>query len=205
MTPEKTIERISLYRRIVLEMLLKGKKQAYSHEIAKLSGVNSSQVRYDFMFIGTNGRANSGYNLVELNDTIENFLTTDKPDKFCIVGIGNLGRAILAFFQARHKNILISAAFDKDPELKDKIIHGCRCYSIDDASEIIRASEINLGIITVPAEQAQGVAEILLEAGVKGIVNFAPAPLKLRQGIFVENVDLAMHLEKAAFFTRHND
>lgn len=204
MMPVKTIERLSLYRRIVFEMLLNGQKQAYSHEIAKLSGVNSSQVRYDFMFIGTNGRANSGYNLVELNDTIENFLTKDKPDKYCIVGIGNLGRAILAFFKARHKNLNISAAFDKDPELKDKIIHGCRCYSIDAANDIIKNEGIELGIITVPAEQAQGVAEILVGAGVKGIVNFAPVSLKVRQGIVVENVDLAMHLEKAAFFTRHN-
>ncbi|MFA5293346.1 MAG: redox-sensing transcriptional repressor Rex [Phycisphaerae bacterium] len=203
MTPEKTIERISLYRRVVGDLLVKGKNYAYSHEIAKLADVKSSQVRHDFMFIGTNGRANAGYDLKELRGHIEDFLTGGKSDNFCIVGVGNLGRAILAFFHARHKNIVIKAAFDKDPALKDRVIQGCRCYSIDVANEVIRNEEINLGIIAVPAKQAQGVSEILLEAGIRGIVNFAPVPLKFRQGIFVENVDLTMYLEKAAFFTRN--
>jgi len=156
------------------------------------------------MFIGTNGRANAGYALTELMGHIEEFLTGGESDNFCIVGVGNLGRAVLAFFHARHKNIVIKAAFDKDPALEDKIIHGCRCYPIEKANEIIKSESINIGVIAVPAEQAQGVAQILLEAGIKGIVNFAPVPLKLRQGIFVENVDLTMYLEKAAFFTRNS-
>lgn len=202
MTPKKTIERISLYRRIVSDLLTKGKNRAFSYEIAKLAGVKSSQIRHDFMFIGTNGRANSGYDLNELINHIEVFLTGGESDIFCIVGVGNLGRAILAFFQARHKNIVIKAAFDKNPDLCDKIIHGCRCYRIDNAAEIISNEKISLGIIAVPAEQAQAVAQILLDAGVKGIINFAPVPLKLKQGIFVENVDLTMYLEKAAFFSR---
>lgn len=202
MTPEKTIERICLYKRVVNDLLSKGKNRAYSHEIAKLAGVKSSQVRHGFMFIGTNGKANSGYDLRELQERIEGFLTGDKPDTYCIVGIGNLGRAILAFFHARHKNLAIKAAFDKDPALKGKVFHGCRCYSIYDANEIIKKEGISLGIIAVPAEQAQMVAQILLEAGIKGIVNFAPEPLKLGQGVVVENVDLTMYLEKVAFFTR---
>jgi len=203
MAPKKTIERISLYRRIVGNLLNGGKKQAFSHEIAKLAGVKSSQIRHDFMFIGTNGRANAGYDLQELMGHIEDFLTGGEADNFCIVGVGNLGRAVLAFFNARHNNVVIKAAFDKDPALADKVVHGCRCYSIEKANEIIRSEGINLGIISVPAEQAQSVAQILLEAGIKGIVNFAPVPLKLRQGVFVENVDLTMYLEKAAFFTRN--
>jgi redox-sensing transcriptional repressor len=154
------------------------------------------------MHIGTNGRANSGYDLRELQQRIEGFLTGDKPDSYCIVGIGNLGRAILAFFQARHKNLVIKAAFDKDPSLEGKVFHGCRCYSIEDAGKIIKEEGINLGIIAVPAEQAQVVAQILLEAGIRGIVNFAPAALKLGPGTVVENVDLTMYLEKVAFFSR---
>lgn len=203
MTPKKTIERISLYKRIIDNLLKNGENKLFSHEIAQLAGVTSSQIRHDFMFIGTNGRANSGYDLKELQANIENFLTAGMQDNFCLVGVGNLGRAILAFFHARHKNVVITAAFDKDPALKDKVIQGCRCYSIENAGEIIRNEKINLGIITVPAEQAQSVAGILIEAGIKGIINFAPVPLKVRQGIFVENVDLTMYMEKAAFITRN--
>jgi redox-sensing transcriptional repressor len=203
MIPNKTIERVSLYKRIVNDLLKKGKNQIFSHEIAQLAGAKSSQIRHDFMFIGTNGRANSGYDLRELQANIDHFLTAGTTDDFCIVGVGNLGRAILAFFHARHKNIQIKTAFDKDPELKDKVIHGCRCYSMESANEIIRNEKIKLGIIAVPAEQAQGVAEILIGAGISGIVNFAPAPLKLSEGIYVENVDLTMYMEKAAFITRN--
>jgi redox-sensing transcriptional repressor len=203
MTPKKTIERVSLYKRIIDNLLKNGENKMFSHEIAQLAGVTSSQIRHDFMFIGTNGRANSGYDLKELQANIENFLTAGMQDNFCLVGVGNLGRAILAFFHARHKNVVIKTAFDKDPALKDKVIHGCRCYSIENAGEIIRNEKINLGIITVPAEQAQSVAGVLIEAGIKGIINFAPVPLKVRQGVFVENVDLTMYMEKAAFLTRN--
>jgi redox-sensing transcriptional repressor len=203
MTPKKTIERVSLYKRIIDNLLKNGETKMFSHEISQLAGVTSSQIRHDFMFIGTNGRANSGYELKELQANIENFLTAGMQDNFCLVGVGNLGRAILAFFHARHKNVVIKTAFDKDPALKDKVIHGCRCYSIENADEIIRNEKINLGIITVPAEQAQSVAGILIDAGIKGIINFAPVPLKVRQGIFVENVDLTMYMEKAAFITRN--
>lgn len=202
-TPKKTIERLSLYRRIVGNLLNSGKKQAFSHEIAKLAGVNSSQIRHDFMFINTNGRANAGYDLKELAGHVDDFLTGGDIDNFCIVGVGNLGRAILAFFKARHKNIAIKAAFDKDPELFDSVVHGCRCYSIANAGEIIKAEGINVAIIAVPAEQAQSVAQMLVEANIKGIVNFAPVHLKLKPGVFVENVDLTMYLEKAAFYSRN--
>ncbi len=183
-------------------MLNTGKKQAFSYEIARLAGVKSSQIRHDFMFIGTNGRANAGYDLRELMAHIEDFLTGGHLDNFCIVGVGNLGRAILAFFQPRRESIVIKAAFDKDPQVYGKVIHGCRCYPISNVSEVIRAEGITVGIITVPAEQAQGVAQVLVDADIKGIVNFAPVYLKLKPDVFVENVDLTMYLEKAAFFAR---
>ncbi|MCD4830217.1 MAG: redox-sensing transcriptional repressor Rex [Anaerohalosphaeraceae bacterium] len=200
--PEKTIERLSLYRRIVENYQIKGEKSAYSHEIAKSAGVTSSQVRRDFMFIGTNGRANSGYDLDELAVNIEKHLLSDTPDKFCLVGVGNLGTAILAFFHGRRANLIIKTAFDKDPELENKIVHGCRCYSIDEVERAIKEENISIGIIAVPAAEAQGVAEVLVSAGIRGIINFAPVHLNVTDGIFVENVDLTMHFEKVAHFTR---
>jgi redox-sensing transcriptional repressor len=203
-TPEKTVERLSIYRRLVEDLLKKGQKKAFSHEIADFAGVTSSQVRRDFMFIGTNGKANTGYDLEELLRSVESFLTSQEPDRVGIVGVGNLGRAILSYFSGRRPNIELKAAFDSDPNKIGRVIHGCRVYSVDEMPDVIKNENINVGVIAVPMNDAQNIAEKLVKAGVSGILNFAPFPLSLPGGIYVENVDLTMTLEKVAHFARKN-
>lgn len=203
-TPEKTVERLSIYRRLVEDLLKKGQKKAFSHEIADFAGVTSSQVRRDFMFIGTNGKANTGYDLEELLKSVESFLNSQEPDRVGIVGVGNLGRAILSYFSGRRPNIEIKAAFDNDPDKIGRVIHGCRVYSVDEMPDVIKGEKINVGVIAVPMSDAQSIAEKLVKSGVSGILNFAPNPLSLPLGIYVENVDLTMTLEKVAHFARKN-
>lgn len=201
-TPVKTVERLSFYRRLIEEMLKNGKKSVYSHELADLSGVTSSQVRRDFMFIGTQGRANTGYDLKELKEGIDQFLVSHEPDGVVLVGVGNLGRAILAFFHGRRPNLVIKACFDKDPDKVGRVIHGCRVYGIDDINNVIKKDKINLAIIAVPVSFAQETAEKLIAAGVNGIVNFAPVKLNVPENIYVDKVDFTMSLEKVAHFAR---
>lgn len=203
MVPEKTIERLSVYRRLVEEMLKKNKKTAYSYEIAQLAGVSSSQVRRDFMFIGSNGRSNSGYNLYDLSAAIENYISDQEPDNIALIGAGNLGRAVLTFFHGRRPNLRIKACFDTAPEKIGTMIHGCRCYSIDEIPQIAKQHNIHIALISVPEFAAQEIAERLVKAGVNGIVNFAPIPLSVPPGIFVENVDLTMYLEKVSHYARN--
>ena len=203
MVPEKTIERLSVYRRLVEEMLISNKKNAYSYEIAELAGVSSSQVRRDFMFIGSNGRSNSGYDLHELASAIERYISDQEPDNIALIGAGNLGRAVLSFFHGRRPNLNIKACFDTAPEKVGKLVHGCRCYSIDDMPGIVAEQNIHIAIMAVPKIAAQNIAEVLVKAGVNGILNFAPVPLSVPPGIFVENVDLTMYLEKVSHYARN--
>lgn len=202
MTPEKTVERLSLYRRIVEKLLSGGKTAVFSHELASLAGVTSSQVRRDFMFIGTNGRANTGYVLNELLVDIEKFLISHQPDSVALVGIGNLGRAVLSFFIDRRPNLKVKAAFDVDSDKTGRVIHGCKCYSIDMIEKVIPQQDINVAIIAVPSSEAQQIVDSLVTAGVTGIMNFAPVALNVPDGVFVDNVDLTMALEKVAHFAR---
>jgi redox-sensing transcriptional repressor len=201
-TPEKTVERLSLYRRLAEEMLREGKMSVFSHQLAEMAGVTSSQVRRDFMFIGTQGRANTGYNTKELKAGIDQFLVSHEPDGVALVGIGNLGRAVLAFFHGRRPNLIIKACFDKDPDKIGRIIHGCRVYSIEDMASVLLSEKINIAIIAVPRAFAQETAEKLIQAGVNGIVNFAPVPLNVPGNVYVDNVDFTMSLEKVAHFAR---
>lgn len=203
MIPEKTVERLSIYRRLLEDLLRQGRKSAYSHELAELAGVSSSQVRRDFMFISSNGRSNSGYDLYELAESIERYLSAQEPDNIALIGTGNLGRAVLSFFNGRRPNLAIKACFDSDPEKVGRMVHGCRCHAIENVSRVVREENIHIAILAIPQIVAQDIAEELVKAGVNGILNFSPVPLAVPTGIFVENVDLTMYLEKVSHYARN--
>ncbi len=202
MTTKKTIERLSFYRRLLAELRAKGEKYVFSHDLAAKTGVTASQVRRDMMAIGSSGNSSRGYFIADLLDAIGRTLDPDAPQYAALVGVGNLGRAIVAFFRGRKPNIRIKAAFDKDPDLYGRVIHGCRCYPVDDLHRVIQEKDIELGVIAIPATDAQKVAEQMVAAGVTGVLNFAPTHLSVEKGIYVENIDLTMSLEKVAYFTR---
>ena len=201
-TSDKTIGRLSLYRRLLMGLDADGVRNVYSHQIASLTGGTAAQVRRDVMAIGYTGSPTKGYDVAELIRSIDHFL--DDPDgvKVALVGVGNLGRALLAYFSARSRNLSIVAAFDTDPYKAGRVIHGCRCYSLEEMAAIVQEEGILVGIVAVPAEAAQAAADRLIRAGVQGILNFAPIPLRLPSNIYVEDIDLTMSLEKVAYFAR---
>lgn len=183
-------------------MMKNGKQTVFSHQLADLSGVTSSQVRRDFMFIGTQGRANTGYDLKELKEGIDSFLVSHEPDGVALIGVGNLGRALLAFFHGRRPNLVIKACFDKDPEKVGRVIHGCRVYGLDEMEKVIKEQDINIAIIAVPVSSARDISDKLVAVGVNGIVNFAPVKLNVPDNVYVDKVDFTMSLEKVAHFAR---
>jgi redox-sensing transcriptional repressor len=199
---DRTIGRLSLYRRILSNVKTDGRAYIYSHQIAALCGVTPAQVRRDLMSIGYSGSPNRGYDTSELLWSIEDFLYDPQGQNVALVGVGNLGRAILSYFTGRRPRLAVVAAFDNDPTKANRVIQGCRCYPLDQIGPVVREQTIQVGILTVPASAAQGVAERLVEAGVGGILNFAPVALRLPVHVHVEDIDLAMSLEKVAFFSR---
>jgi redox-sensing transcriptional repressor len=203
MISDKTVGRLSLYRRTLQRVLAEGREYVFSHEIAHACGVTAAQVRRDLMPTGFAGTPKRGYSVAALLQSIGNLL--DDPEKQCValVGIGNLGRAILAYFTGRRPNLAIVAAFDQDPNKVNQMIHGCRCYPMEQVGTIIEEKRIEVAIIAVPASAAQAIADRLVSYGVRGFLNFAPASLRVPSDIYVEDLDMAISLERVAYFAHH--
>lgn len=203
--PHKTVERLSQYRRALLLILSKEKTHVFSHEIAQMLHITPVQVRRDLMLIGYSGNLRRGYDIKELIDLIGKIIDTDRGQKVVVVGIGNLGKAIISYFRGKRSKLSIIAAFDTNPEKIDRIYDGVQCYHIDKLGEVVKQENVSIGIITVPAEQAPAVAETLVLAGIKGILNYSPKPLNVSPYVYLEEYDMITSLEKVAFFAKKND
>ncbi len=199
---EKNLGRLSLYRRLLNRLQAEGIRNIYSHELARMAGGTAAQVRRDLMAVGSLGSPKRGYSVRELIESIGIFLDAPHGEGAAIVGVGNLGRAIMAYFAGRRPRLSIVAAFDSDPSKVNRVIHGCRCYPVEDIERVVREEGVNVAIITVPAREAQATAETLVRAGVRGLLNFAPVPLRVGPDVYVEDIDMTMALEKVAYFAR---
>ncbi|HOV32882.1 MAG TPA: redox-sensing transcriptional repressor Rex [Candidatus Hydrogenedens sp.] len=202
MVSEKTVERLSLYRRVLQQLWAEGKETIMSHDLAGLLHVTPTQVRRDFMQLGYSGVPNIGYKIRPLLESIANFLDSPSPQSAVLVGIGHLGLALLANFAGRWRQLAIRAAFDKDPNKIGQTYHGCRCYAMSELKKVINETNSIVGIIAIPGDGAQNVCDQLVQAGVRGILNFSPLRVKAPDYVFVEHVDLSATFEKVAFFAR---
>jgi redox-sensing transcriptional repressor len=198
----KTIERLSIYRRILQNEMDLGKKFLFSHELASLAHRKPALIRRDLMCLKQIANTQKGYNIAEMINDIGAVLDSQKTQNMAIVGAGNMGRALLNFFQGRGFKLSIQSAFDIDKEKTDRVIAGVRCYHIGNMPEIIKQKNITIGIITVPEQEAQRAADCLVNAGIKAIVNIAPIPVKTPPDVFVEYVDITTSFEKTAYFAK---
>jgi len=202
LVPHRTVGRLSLYWRILRDLAAERGSHIYSHALAAKAGVTAAQVRRDLMVTGYTGTPVHGYEILKLRRHIEDFLFSPTEERAALAGVGNMGRAILAFFAGRRPTLKITASFEKDPEKTDRIIGGCPCFSIEKAESVIRDTGITVGIIAVPTEEAQYVASLFVSAGIRGILNFARTPLQVPPEVYVEYIDLAMAMDKVAYFAR---
>jgi redox-sensing transcriptional repressor len=198
----KVVARLSLYRRLLASEAAGGARHIYSHQLAIRAGVSAEQVRRDMMAVGYSGTPIRGYCIAELTNCIDALLDAAQGQSAAIVGLGNLGQAITVYSAGRWPKLSIVAAFDQDPAKVGEVINGCTCYLDTDIPRVVAERDIRVAIITVPASEAQKVADRLVEAGVKGILNFAPARLRVPPDVYVENMDVAVSLEKVAYFAR---
>ena len=203
--PERTVERISEYRRTLLSCLADGKTHIYSHELAQLHHNTAVQVRRDIMFIGYSSMQRKGYDVKELIDVIGSILDSDEGQNVAVLGIGNLGRAITSYFMGKRSKLNIVAAFDVDPNKVDRVISGVKVYPMGNLKEVIQEKDISIGIITVPADQAKEVAENLYTAGVRGLLNFTTVPLNVAPDIYIDEYDMVTSLEKVAYFVKMHE
>jgi redox-sensing transcriptional repressor len=200
--PHKTIERLSQYRRALLICLDQGQTHIYSHEIAKIQHITAVQVRRDLMLIGYSGTLRKGYNVRELIDLIGSIIDAGEGIRVAIVGMGNLGRALINYFSGKRSRLSIIASFDTNPDKIGRTMSGVPCYSLEDMNEIISRENIKIGIMTVPASAAIIVAEKLVQAGIQGILNYTPKPVYVPKEVYLEEYDMITSLEKVAFYVK---
>lgn len=201
-TSPKTVGRLSLYRRVLDRLAVQDVASVYSHDFADAVGVSAAQVRRDVMAVGYAGSPTRGYVVAELAESIGRYLDAPKPQNVAVIGVGNIGRAVLSYFSGRHSNLKIVAAFDCDPLRTGRVVHGVRSYDIAELTQRIEELRINVAVVAVPASEAQAVADRLIANGVRGLLNFAPTPLRATEGVYVEDVDITTLIEKVAFFAR---
>lgn len=199
---EKQIARLSVYRRLLQDLPANAHPEIHSHDLAAISRNTAAQIRRDLMDIGFTGSSARGYRIEQLIESIGRILDAPDGQTAALCGVGNLGRALLDYFTIWRPQLRIVAAFDTDPDKAGRVIHRCRVWPLSELGEVVRAQGISVGVITVPAVAAQRVAESMLDAGIRGFLNFAPTPLRLPADAYVEEMDITTSMEKVAYFAR---
>ncbi|MBL9120774.1 MAG: redox-sensing transcriptional repressor Rex [Phycisphaerae bacterium] len=197
--PEPTIRRLSLYLRELREREETGQTTMSSKQLGEALGLTDAQVRKDLAVFGQFGHPGVGYRTGELIERIRKILGKDHQWNACIVGAGNIGRALLPYGRFRRDGFDLVAIFDRDPTVVGTSIGDHRVRPLEDLPSLVKSREIKIGIIAVPAEAAQETANRLIEAGVIGLLNFAPRRLDVGQRASVVNVDFSVALEQLAF------
>lgn len=196
--PEATVARLAGYL-AVLTGPLSAEAIVSSERLAVLAGVNPAKLRKDLSFLGTHGTRGVGYDVAVLTAQIERTLGAHDIHPVALVGVGHLGSALAGYAGFSGRGFPINALFDEDPHKVGTMVAGHPVRHIDEADEVCRAEAITIGVIATPGTAAQRVADVLVGAGVRSILNFAPARLELPDDVEVRRVDVALELQMLAF------
>jgi redox-sensing transcriptional repressor len=199
--PEKTVTRLSIYLRCLEELEADGVASVSSRQLAERFALNSAQVRKDLAYFGQFGVRGLGYYIAELKHNLERILGLKQDWEVALVGVGNLGSALIAYkgFQAR--GFKLGVAFDTDPAKTGQVVGDVQVVETSKLVPTLRKKKVKIAVVTVPAPAAQSVADLLVEAGVTAILNFAPAQLTVPEGVKVQNVDLSVLLKTLSYHT----
>jgi redox-sensing transcriptional repressor len=199
--PEATVARLPIYLRCLLDLAEdRGEMTVSSEDLARMAGVNAAKVRKDLSYLGSYGTRGVGYDVEYLlyQITRELGLTQDWPA--AIIGVGNLGRALASYKGFSERGFRITALFDADDDVIGSDVAGLTIRHLDELKEVVAEDGISIGIICTPPSAAQEVAERLVDAGVKSILNFAPAVVNVPPDVTVRKVDLSIELQILSFY-----
>ncbi len=198
--PRKTIYRLSVYLRCLQRLKANGIRTVSSEGLSKVAGVKSTQLRKELTYFGQFGTRGVGSDVDQLTHMITDLLGTSSLQPVVLVGIGNLGTALLSYKGFQEQGFEVVAAFDADARrLKDRKLP-VPVRGMDELAGVLQAHHVKMAIISVPAVAAQEVANALVQAGITGILNFAPIVLVVPEDVMVSNVNLAMELENLSYF-----
>lgn len=200
--PRKTVYRLSLYQRCLQKFLAQGIETVSSEDLSAAAGVKSTQLRKDLGYVGQFGTRGLGYSAATLSEAISGVMGLSMFQPVVLVGVGNLGTALLRYTGFRKEGFEIIAAFDAEPsEVKTTTEEmGVPVHDADGLGDYVRAHGVRMAIIAVPEAAGQPVADVLVDAGVQAILNFSPAVLNVPDEVVVNHVDLAAELGSLSFF-----
>ena len=198
--PEATVARLPVYQRILEELLRSGTSTVSSELLGAAAQVNAAKVRKDLSLLGSFGTRGSGYDVAFLVEQIDRQLGLDRDWTVVIAGVGNLGRALARSQGFAARNFTVGALIDSDPAIIGELIDGVVVRHPDDLASVVAVLPLSIGVITVPAPAAQRVADLLVDAGIRSILNFAPRVLEVPPRVLLRYVDLSMELQVMSFY-----
>jgi len=198
--PDIVVGRLPIYLRALSLLSAEGTQVTSSHDLGKRLGISAAQIRKDLSFFGEFGKQGTGYNVGYLQEQISRILKVDHEWPVALFGIGDLGRALARYGGFAHRGFRVVALFDNDPAKIGQAIGDLQIMSIDRLSEVVRERDIRVAMLTVPAKDAQKVADLCVAAGIKAILNYAPITLKVPEGALVQHTDPVTHLQRMTYY-----
>lgn len=198
--PDIVIGRLPLYLRALSQLAREGREITSSHELGERLGISSAQIRKDLSHFGTFGKQGTGYRIAELEDRLRQILHVNREWEVALVGAGDLGHALGRYNGFRDRGFRITAIFDRDPAKFGEKIGELEVQDVACLREVIQARNIRVAMIAVPASEAQKVADALVEAGVKAILNYAPITIAVPAGVYVQYIDPVVHLQRMTYY-----
>lgn len=198
--PKATIRRLPLYYRYFQFLSDADTDKVSSSELAEATKIDSATIRRDFSYFGTLGKRGYGYDVKELLAFFKKLLNQDRRTNVALIGVGNLGHALLNYNFSQTNNVRIAAAFDVDEEIVDTVQSGVPVYKMSELEKQLKLQQIDVTILSVPVSAAQETADKLVKSGVKGILNFTPIRITAPDEVRVHNVDLANELQTLIYF-----
>ncbi|HHB5409171.1 TPA: redox-sensing transcriptional repressor Rex [Staphylococcus aureus] len=201
--PRATLKRLPLYYRFVSSLKSKGIDRVNSKAISNALQIDSATIRRDFSYFGELGKKGYGYNIDSLLDFFKSELSESDMIKIAIVGVGNLGKALLTYNFSIHDDMTITEAFDVKEDVIGQKIGNVIVKDNDELITTLKKEEIDVVILTTPERVAQKVADELVQAGVKGILNFTPGRINTPSDVQVHQIDLGIELQSLLFFMKN--
>jgi redox-sensing transcriptional repressor len=201
--PPVTAKRLPLYYRYLEKLHAIGKQRVSSAELSDALQIDPATIRRDFSYLGELGKKGYGYNVTYLLQFLRDFLKQDEVTNVVLIGVGNLGTALLRYNFYRSHNTKIVAGFDQDANKVGTDIDGIPVYSMDRLVEVIQLHNVEVAILTVPVNVAQATTDFLIKAGIRGILNFTPARLTATPQIRIHNIDLTIELQTLIYFLKN--
>ncbi len=200
--PDVVIDRLPVYARALAALERNGREVVSSQELGSTLGVTPAQIRKDLSYFGRFGKQGRGYNVKSLLEELHQILGLDREWTMVLVGVGQLGRAILQYAGFAPQGFRILAAFDTHPDVIGDTIEGLLVRPVNHLPEALAAMHVDIGIVATPAANAQGVIDAVVACGVKAVLNYAPIAAQVPQGIHIKDIDPVLALQSMTFYLK---